>query len=841
MSYTADKLFNLLPEIYRIRDEERGGPLRIILEVIAEQVSIVEEDIAGLHDNWFVETADDWVVPYLGDLLGVWDLYQLGEARLDTRARVANTLAYRRRKGTATMLEQLARDTTLWNARAVEFFQLLATTQHLNHVRHENVHTPDLRNVDRLQLLETPFDTIAHTADVRHIDTNRGRHNIPNVGIFLWRLQSYPIELSDARRIGGVAEGRYTFSPLGNPAPLFNAPEAESEITHLAEEANVPTPIRPLAFYLDLREYRESFLSAPPNERSAITKFYGPGRSLEVLRDGTPVPPIDLICADLRDWQRPPAGVSGVLSSDLAVPPGLTSTTPQMLVSVGTDGPHTVTLTAQPTDLESARDLLERAIRDASPGPGFRAARVLTVGGGLLVLPGRPGESLTFAPAPGDADTIARLGFAESETVRGLLSRPLRPFPSLIAGSFDITIGSTGPRTATLTAAPGGLGDVQSLLQAAIRAADTAPCFADAEVLLVNEQVLVLPGTPGEAMRIEPSATDHLTAELLRLTNKVAVDVRLGRLAFSVGDEPQSVQVSYNYGFSSDLAGGPYDRIPSDGTSNTLTEPESLDLLVNVPADAATPAEALTAWGLAGRPNAVIQIADSRTYGGSLTIAMSDGDLVLQAQNGQRPAIIGDVIVTNGAFGARLTLDGLLISGRLHIQGKLDALTLRHCTLAPGHTLDAQGQSQAPAQPSLVVAEPNAELGVVLDHCITGPVRLPETVAALEIVDSIVESSYRGGQARVIPALVSGRLSTFTPPSSSSPHVSVSIGGVGPLVVTLSGVPNTLAAARDMLQAGIRAAAPGSPAFSGARVLSAEDRLIVLGGIPGKVTIEPHE
>ena len=55
------------------------------------------------------------------------------------RAEVANTIGYRRRKGTAAMLEQLARDVTDWPARAVEFFEQLATTQYMNHVR---LHAP---------------------------------------------------------------------------------------------------------------------------------------------------------------------------------------------------------------------------------------------------------------------------------------------------------------------------------------------------------------------------------------------------------------------------------------------------------------------------------------------------------------------------------------------------------------------------------------------------------------------------------------------------------------------------------------------------------------------------
>jgi hypothetical protein len=49
-----------------------------------------------------------------------------------------------------------------------------------------------------LELIDTPFDTAAHTVDVRRIANRRGKHNIPNVGIFLWRLQAYPLLKGDA-------------------------------------------------------------------------------------------------------------------------------------------------------------------------------------------------------------------------------------------------------------------------------------------------------------------------------------------------------------------------------------------------------------------------------------------------------------------------------------------------------------------------------------------------------------------------------------------------------------------------------------------------------------------
>ncbi len=89
-------------------------------------------------------------MPYIGDLIGYRPLHgRILDAATSAigspRAEVAHTIGYRRRKGTAAMLEQLARDVTGWDAAVVEFFRLLATTQYMNHIRPETVYAPDLR------------------------------------------------------------------------------------------------------------------------------------------------------------------------------------------------------------------------------------------------------------------------------------------------------------------------------------------------------------------------------------------------------------------------------------------------------------------------------------------------------------------------------------------------------------------------------------------------------------------------------------------------------------------------------------------------------------------------
>jgi len=270
MSQNTDKLYNLLPSIYRIRDIDRKEVLKEFLSVLEKQGGLVEEDIARLYDNWFIETCDEWVVPYIGDLLGVSGLHQISEkANFSQRSRVANTISYRRRKGTASMLEQLAYDSTGWQARAVEFFQLLIATQNYNHLRLNNHRTPDIRDYEKMELLDTPFDNVAHCADIRHIESRRGCHNIPHVGLFLWRLEAYPVYKAPAFSHN---DGRYSFSQLGNDIQLFNNPVTEQEMSHLAGETNVPSRIRRLAFYKNKNYY------------------YGKGLSIFIWVDNTEIP-----------------------------------------------------------------------------------------------------------------------------------------------------------------------------------------------------------------------------------------------------------------------------------------------------------------------------------------------------------------------------------------------------------------------------------------------------------------------------------------------------------------------------------------------------------------------
>jgi len=282
VSLDKDTLYRLLPAVYRVRDAGEGEPLKALLSVIADQVGVLEEDLAQLYDDQFIETCAPWAIPYIGDAIGYRSLHGEVAGLRSPRAEVADTIALRRHKGTAAMLEVLAREVTGWDARVVEFFQLLATTQYMNHRRLWNTR-PEMRRWEPLEKIGTAFEEVAHNVDVRRIGSSRGRFNIPNVGIFLWRLGAYSHTHAEAFALDAQ---RFLFSPLGNSAPLFTRPSplgAIDEFTHRVGRLNVPAPIS--------RRVADRYLA----------DYYGPDKSFFVWAGGAPLGIADVCICDLGD------------------------------------------------------------------------------------------------------------------------------------------------------------------------------------------------------------------------------------------------------------------------------------------------------------------------------------------------------------------------------------------------------------------------------------------------------------------------------------------------------------------------------------------------------------
>lgn len=296
-------LFDLLPQVHRQRDSEpgQGHALEALLRVLGEQHDVVAADLGRLYDDLFIETCAEWVVPYLGDLLGVRLLHPVGPGAGRSRALVADTLDHRRRKGTLAGLENLGFQVTGWPTAAVEYFQRLGVTQHLAHVRPTNVRTPELRRASQLEVLGGPFARSAHTAEVRRLPA--GRYGIGNIGLHVWRLQPQRVIRASARPVSDPADGRYHVDPVGLEVPLFNPGTAEPAITSLAREHHVPAPLRRRALFDELEGMRDGSVADP--------RWFGDDPVIEVFADTgsglVPVPVDEVTAADLADAAVPPA------------------------------------------------------------------------------------------------------------------------------------------------------------------------------------------------------------------------------------------------------------------------------------------------------------------------------------------------------------------------------------------------------------------------------------------------------------------------------------------------------------------------------------------------------
>jgi len=330
MSLDAAQLYALLPAIYRTRDAENGQPLQALFCVLAAQAAILEENLKQLYDDQFIETCAPWVIPYIGDLAGSNTIYEIDGALSGRRAEVANTIGYRRRKGTLLALEQVALDVSGLPAAAVEFFKRLIATESMHHVRPHHEAWADLRRGLQLERMGSAFDTLNRTVDVRRIAPRvravadpdptpleidlhgGGRFDIPSVGVFLWRWKPFQVTNAPAFPVDGR---RYMFSPLGQDMPLFNALPPRDSFSRLTTRLDVPQPILRREFYKNLAQ------------------FYGPDNSIDIRLDDAAVNAQQICCRNLSDgpdgsWGCTPSGMIAIdpilgriqLAADLPVP-----------------------------------------------------------------------------------------------------------------------------------------------------------------------------------------------------------------------------------------------------------------------------------------------------------------------------------------------------------------------------------------------------------------------------------------------------------------------------------------------------------------------------------------
>ena len=250
-------------------------PLRALLAVIAEQVDVVEDDIARLYGNWFIETCDDWVVPYIGDLIG----YRAGARsrrawRPDAAARAArvtasssraarspSTIAYRRRKGTLALLEQLGNESRAGrrarsSSTGCSAGRSTSTTCTASRADARRAATAMRSTSSRpVRTARAHRGRPAHrtptgrTGPLQHPEHRPVRVAAESVLRQPHERRGQRLDVAGRMDAGQLHRGRsphcYTFSVLGNRHAALQPAAARRAIRpHIAGEMNVPAPIR---------------------------------------------------------------------------------------------------------------------------------------------------------------------------------------------------------------------------------------------------------------------------------------------------------------------------------------------------------------------------------------------------------------------------------------------------------------------------------------------------------------------------------------------------------------------------------------------------------------------
>jgi hypothetical protein len=254
-AYYQARLWDSLPEVYRALDsvdDTVAGPLRELLNRIGAQAAVVRRSIDGLWADQFIETCADWVVPYLGALVGASEVVGLDPRgqRLD----VANTISWRRRKGTVPTAAAVARDITGWDSHVVEGFRRLARTRHdldpppgAAGRTEALTRTPaggfaDLRSAPGALLSGGPFDQAFHHADLRRGSDAVGHLCADKLVVYCWRLVSLEVTGVTPVPVAGQP-GEYVFDPTGREIPLFLSPPGRSANADGTRPWEVPGPL----------------------------------------------------------------------------------------------------------------------------------------------------------------------------------------------------------------------------------------------------------------------------------------------------------------------------------------------------------------------------------------------------------------------------------------------------------------------------------------------------------------------------------------------------------------------------------------------------------------------
>lgn len=724
----AEQVWRWLPGVYRARDAD--GRLRGLLELFADELwrsrRLTEQQLA----DHFIDSAQDWVIPYLADLVGTSVLFtgdasRVRELALRNRDDVKNTLHWRRQKGTLAGLEGLTRDIGGFGVLAVEMFERVAWQQNLVHVKRAARFALDLRQGEAVAAAVTPFSQARALADLRPAGPRSGWHRPNQVVLFEWPLASFPL-VDVAPRAEGP--GRYRFHPLGLDTALLAGGTTEALRQQLLQRPGAAgadichpdtddTPIRTR----DLRAHTAAYLDSPVG--FAIRED-----GIVLAGGADALPPVRAPALDFGDL----AQLRGMVAADTTVYPAMLRC---QLAAVR---------------LGATFALLDGAMAPVpySPGVPFAVQLQLRNPQGRLALDAvAPDFGYTAAVAPFEPDTgefhhpvlLLRLTNlaagpaavpAHEVIVRNARGRALQvflPAVAALAPTAEHYVYVAADGSTYFARGDHGAGPPDRNPDSSVFGAFSAQHLARAS----EGQRRIRPGHPGGAARWRRVVARPLCCWDQPLApplapGEVAVDPERGRFAFPAAEVPAGVlSVDFRFGLSAPLGAGPFARPGLTAALLTVARTRDADFSSLQAAIAAAPDGAAFP--------VVIEILDSAVYEEALSIASRSfpAGLVIQASALQTPFLVKPAAaarllrVSNSSI-ARLAFDGLVFAGgAVEVTGAVAALQLRHCTLVPSSV-------------ALHIAT-SAAADVALQHCIAGAADLAPAGSRCVLEDCAVQ------------------------------------------------------------------------------------------------------
>jgi hypothetical protein len=732
-----DQLWRWLPGVYRARDTE--GRLRAFLGVFADELWRLRGMVEQQYADHFIDSAQDWVIPYIADLVGTQVLFtgeaaKLREIAARNRADVKKTLHWRRRKGTLAGLEGVARDLSGLGVHAAEMFERTAWMVPLTHIK-PNAHSAlDLRQGEAIAMLRTPFSSARALIDIRQADMRVGWHRPSIVALFSWPIESFPLQAVTPFE---VDTGLFRFDPLGADVALHAGGATEALRQRVVARAGAPgadithansddLPIRTR----DLREHPSAYVDSPLGFAIRET-------GIALIGEAPDGPPSVQPALDFTEL----ATDDGLIAPDLTVYPAAVEFELRavrlgaviVMVDADTD-PMTPDVPVPVTH---------------SPGVAWAAQWQLRNPQGRLTLDTvAPDFAYVAGVAPFEPDQgefhhpvllleVAQMGAAasawpQSEVIvrngRGLALQVTLPAVPALAPGDSIFFYVAADGSTYFARGDHGPGDPDRNPDTGLFGAYSALHLARAS----EGQRRIRPGHPaGDARWRRVVARDlccwdrPLVPALL--PGQVAVDPERGRIAFPAGEAPAGrLSVDFRFGRTGAMGAGPFARTGLPTALITVARDRNADFSSLQAAIAAAP------QGL--RQTVVIEVLDSAVYHEVLSISNLDfpGGLVIQAATLQTPFIVKPsaaapaLDVVNSTLGS-LRLDGLVFSGGLlRVNGGVPVIELVHCTLQP---------ATASLQVSAAVA-----CSLTLQSCISGPVTLAATAgSAVRAEDSVLQ------------------------------------------------------------------------------------------------------